>query len=199
MSGIDLFDCCEIELQSDFKCIDHEPDDYVDSYFLTLNRVVDEEGEEIESQPVAKLVVWRVRIEHAFDDAVPAEDVLDAHSDWLESYKFPLQQHTETFESPSDLFVIQELAVNPTFRGLGIGVLFLKRVVSLLANGCDYALCEPRAGRASEFIPEDWQKTKMSDSDVEIYFERCGFRSVEGTEVYRLNLWERIPAPSDDS
>ncbi|MGH2508316.1 MAG: GNAT family N-acetyltransferase, partial [Ktedonobacteraceae bacterium] len=105
----------------------------------------------------------------------------------------------DSFESTSDLFVVQELAVNPAFRGQGIGALFLKRVISLLANGCDYALCEPRAGRASDFIPDDWEHTKMSDADIELYFERCGFRSVEGTEVYRMNLLERIVSPSSDS
>jgi hypothetical protein len=57
----------KLYLESKFKSIDFEPDDYVDSYLLSLTRIADDEGMEIEPEPVAKMVVWRVRVVNAVD------------------------------------------------------------------------------------------------------------------------------------
>lgn len=158
--------------------------------------MVDDEGEEIDKVEIARMVVWMVRLSDALDNGVSFFDIFDAHSDWLASYFDPLGSHTDTFDGCYDMFVIQDLAVKPDYRGGQIGRMFIERACQVFGRNCEFALCQPRARVSNDFIPRSWRRTKLSDDAMCRYFEAAGFRSVEGADVYRMNLMQRGPLPT---
>lgn len=141
----------------------------------------------------------RIDLGEAFDRGVSAWDACDAHSGELEeccSVFLTDDEFREDLELSTlgDLLILHTMEIDPKYRGLGLGLLAVRRTLMTLGGGCAMAALKPfplqfqnkvTAQNQAEF---DAAQKKLGD-----YWSRLGFVPYKDTEYYYFDMAHRKP------
>jgi hypothetical protein len=163
---------------------------------------------------IGKVRAYRLNVELAAERHVRLADVCEGHSERLYRLYLRLYQprhygfrHAITGQFlvvSSDLLYLDTIILDPRWRGLKLGLLVARRVVTLLGSGCGLVATTIAPYRRGLKVPDDWVPRYASDDDRQRarerlcdYFSAVGFRRIGASEFYGMSAAEPVPGHAD--
>ncbi|UQA60643.1 hypothetical protein [Polyangium aurulentum] len=199
--------------------LDGEADQYIVHYWGQILDSADPEDAGAESAEVivGRVDASRVHMGLVTEHGESVVEVFDAHSDDIvefcealfdvdtEELKDDISEQT----SGADLLLIESIEILPQYRGKGLGLKVLRRLMEFLGGGCALAAIKARPVRYTDPADADWSRRMQPDlleaspdavpQRLREYFSRLGFERVGDTDIMAFDLAYEIPAlPEDD-
>jgi hypothetical protein len=192
-----------------------EPFEFITEYTGVIRKYSDDSDSSV---PIGKLKALYLHVGLAIDASMSLYDICDDHSEELHGL------HTRFFEADSyelresiseqfdvmacDVLVLDYVALHPKWRGLKLGLLAVRRIIDLLAQGCGLVVSEvlplaPHAPRLVK-IPQSWVPIHKTEEDLRAgtkklrhYFRQVGFERVGRSPYYALSV-AKLATPAQD-
>ncbi len=188
-----------------------EPEEYVLGIDGKIVLVGEDESEVVAGTLQVLLVLIEVAREHGF----AAFDVLDSLTDsshYLELIDDGGDWHDVVREKfvdllSSNLLIINQVKVEPKYRGKGLGILAVKTAIDCFSQGCGLVALKPFPLQFTSWQSPDWkpelplgkglskaQAFRSALRKVEKHWARLGFRRIGKTEIWGLCPAHRQPS-----
>lgn len=188
-----------------------EPEEYVLGIDGKIVLVGEDESEVVAGTLELLLVLIEVAREHGF----VAFDVLDSLTDsshYLELIDDGGDWHDDVREQfidllSSNLLIINQVKVEPKYRGKGLGILAVKTAIDCFSQGCGLVASKPFPLQFTSWKSPDWkpepplpkglskaQAFRSALRKVEKHWARLGFRRIGKTEIWGLCPAHRQPS-----
>jgi hypothetical protein len=152
-----------------------------------------------------------VQFGEALDHGISAERLGDGISGDISEYwehlfdvetGYPREEILNEFEVLDlDLLIIDYVAINPEFRGLGIAESAINRMIDIFGTGCGLVACKPWPLQFTPSIAADPEALKrlalpkVSEGEalrkLRSYWSRLGFWPLGNTGIYLLSVSQR--------
>lgn len=172
----------------------NEPDDFVIKYEATIRH---------DGEPIGKAVLYKVQLGLAANYGENLFDIFDAHSQGLlEIYVALFDPNTDDIRDKidrrfeclgSDLLIIDNITLDPKWRGLKLGLLALRKLIDLHESDCCLVVCQPYPLENAD-TPEERKAGKLK---LRRYIKKLGFRRIGRTEFYGLSTTHVTPKFED--
>ena len=103
-----------------------------------------------------------------------------------------------------DLLIINEVAIEATFRGKGLGLLAVSKTIDIFGDNCGLVAMKPFPMQFKNYLDPGWHPPEgVEDPEIAFraatkklrsYWSRAGFRRVGGTNYYALSPARKRPA-----
>jgi hypothetical protein len=157
-----------------------------------------------------------VQFGEALDHGISAERLGDGISGDISEYwenlfdvetGYPKEEIQNEFElADLDLLIIDYVAIQPKFRGLGIAESAIHRTIDIFGSGCGMVACKPWPLQFTPSVAEDQEALKrlalpnVSKGEalrkLRSYWSRLGFWPLGNTGIYLLSVSQRGCAAS---
>jgi len=205
---MDLFDfnvTCQVD-GSLSKYID--PTDCISEYLVDI-RYCRENS--LKPAKIGMVHLLRVNANLANEHGFSLFDACDGHSQGLMEYHNALFKHrsnelktaiVERFEAYSgEILILNLCAIDPRYRGHGLGLLASRRCIDLFGSGCDFVACFPcpMQVRGAFDIPESYvsgfgsTKTKLGRIKLQRHWSQLGFSRIGRSKYFGLSLNHKHP------
>ncbi len=200
-----------IAFETDRQVQPSEPEEYVLGIDGKIVLVGEDESELVAGTLQVLLVLIEVAREHGFT----AFDVLDSLTDsshYLELIDDRGDWHDYVREQfidlhSSNLLIINQVKVEPKYRGKGLGILAVKTAIDCFSQGCGLVALKPFPLQFTWWKSPDWkpelplpnglnkaQAFRSALRKVEKHWARLGFRRIGKTEIWGLCPAHRQPS-----
>ena len=85
-----------------------------------------------------------------------------------------------------DTLVIEEVFLEKSYRGVGLGLAIAERTISTFGRGCGLAVICPWPTEVKS--PGDEEEARLAHRKIGKYSERLGFKNIPGTDVWARSL-----------
>jgi GNAT superfamily N-acetyltransferase len=161
-----------------------------------------DEGDDPGPRKVGHVRFWRVLISAARDAGEDSYEVCDAanqelHDAWCTLFSpktrdlRPSIQDRFYLMSP-DLLLIEWIELDPEWRGLGVGLLVLRRIIEAYAPEGGLVVCQPWTA-----TPDGQARDDQGTVRLRMYLRRLGFRRVRMSPFYGFSTTHSLPSPTD--
>jgi hypothetical protein len=159
---------------------------------------------------VGKFRAFRVNAELAAQLQGNLTDACELHSERLyrlyarlygpKSYAFRPLVTQQFMTLSSDLLVLDTIVLDPRWRGVRLGLLVARRLVSLLGSGCGLVVGNITPYKGGLRVPAAWVPRYASDRErrdarerLRDYFAAVGFKRVGRSAIYAMSIAEPVP------
>jgi GNAT superfamily N-acetyltransferase len=198
-----------------FETDRHVQPSEAEEYVLGIDGKIVLVGEDQSEVVAGTLQVLLVLIEVAREHGFAAFDVLDSLTDsshYLELIDDGGDWHEEVREKfvdllSSNLLIINQVKVEPKYRGKGLGILAVKTAIDCFSQGCGLVALKPFPLQFTSWQSPDWkpelplprglskaQAFRSALRKVEKHWARLGFRRIGKTEIWGLCPAHRQPS-----
>jgi hypothetical protein len=212
-SNRNVFTSVEFALRAEL----HEPTETDFVHSITGRVIAESEarGEEDAGHIRASLI----QFSEALDHGISAERLGDGISGDIAEYwenlfdvetGYPKEEIQNEFEVVDlDLLIIDYVAIQPKFRGLGIAESAIHRTIDIFGSGCGMVACKPWPLQFTPSVGDDQEALKrlapsnVSKSEAILklrsYWSRLGFWPIGNTGIYLFSLSQRgcLASPQD--
>jgi len=198
-----------LELKSTGELTPCEPNDWLLTYDGEI--ILSDEGGQKTRAGSFRVVDAQAEAVGNAPDGPSFVDVLDAESSELEEFCGLLSNDggwsdaIERALMPSgvDLTIFLRLDIDPKWRGNGLGLVVLNRLVEIFGHGGVAALkpfppqfsgCTDPGWKMSEDVPKEWRNQLRSLSSLREYYGRIGFIPIPRTNLMALSTANGRPS-----
>jgi GNAT superfamily N-acetyltransferase len=159
-------------------------------------------------QPIGKVSLYHIKAKEAryslcstcdeYGETLHCgEAVYDFRTD---EYSQNVEHLFEPLGSPIDLDVlyIDQMEIDPAYRGKGIGLLVLLKVIRRYQDQCGLVAIKPYPlQHAANNIPESSKEFKRDRKKLVQYYARLGFERIPNTDYHALSLEYELPTEKE--
>jgi len=156
---------------------------------------------------IGRMSSSRVQVGRVSDAGENLFDVMDTHSSDMAEYHAAFfkpngwdyrERIRRQFPDilPLDLLILDRAEIEPAFRKRGLGLLAISRAIDLFGENCGLVAMKPfplqfggyrdSGWRAPEGVPDPVAEFRIARQKLRRYWERAGFKRVDGTEYWAL-------------